>query len=58
MHLSFRRNLGNTDRIARVVIGTVLLYMAIFDAVAMGGWVSILFGIMGVAMIIEALLAY
>lgn len=58
MHLSFRRNLGNTDRVIRLVIGVVLLYLVLFSPLAMSGWVSILLGIVGVAMIVEGLLAY
>ncbi len=58
MHLSLRRNLGYLDRIIRLVAGLVLLYLVIFNPLVMSGWVSIVLGILGVAMIIEGLLAY
>lgn len=58
MHLSFRRNLGNADRMIRLVIGVVLLYLVFFNPLAMSSWVSILLGLVGVAMIVEGLLAY
>ena len=58
MHLSFHRNVGNTDRILRVIAGTVLICLAVFNPLAMSGWLSLLLGIIGLAMIIEGVLGY
>jgi len=56
--LSFERNLGIWDRIIRFVIGAILLYLVTFSPVVMSVWVSIVLGILGLAMIIEGMLAY
>lgn len=58
MQLSFHRNLGNIDRIIRVMVGIVLLDLVILGPVVMSTWLSLLLGIFGAAMIVEGVLAY
>jgi uncharacterized membrane protein SirB2 len=58
VHLAFHRNLGNVDRTIRIIAGIVLIYLAVFNPLVMSSWLSLLFGVFGVAMIIEGSLAY
>ena len=58
MDLSFQRNLGIWERIIRFVIGAIFLYLVVFSPLVMSSWVSILLGFLGLAMIIEGMLAY
>jgi predicted phage tail protein len=58
MHLAFHRNISNVDRIIRIIAGIVLIYLAVFNPFMMSSWLSLILGIVGVAMIIEGVLAY
>lgn len=58
MRLAYHRNIGNVDRTIRIIVGAVLLYLAAFEPFIMNGWLSLLLGIFGAAMIIEGALAY
>jgi hypothetical protein len=59
MQLSFHRNLGNIDRIIRVLVGIVLLDLVFLGyPLVMSTWLSVLLGIFGLAMIVEGVLAY
>jgi hypothetical protein len=58
VHLSLRRNLGTVDRVLRIIIGLVIIYVAAFKPIAISGSVSILLWILGVLMLVEGLLMY
>jgi len=58
MHLSFHRNLGNIDRTIRIIAGVVLICLAVFNPLIVSGWLILLLGVFGLAMIIEGLMAY
>ncbi|NLV20847.1 MAG: DUF2892 domain-containing protein [Syntrophomonadaceae bacterium] len=58
MHLSFHRNIGNTDRIIRITVGVIMSAAALFNPFSWSGWISIVIGIIGAAMIIEGALRY
>lgn len=58
MDISYKRNIGNIDRIARVLMGIVLLYVALFQPVAINsGWLYGA-GIVGILMLIEGAAGY
>lgn len=58
MHLSLQRNLGIVDRVIRIIIGIVLVYLAIFYPLIVSSTVRIILGVFGIFMIVEGLLAY
>ncbi len=58
MDISYKRNIGNIDRIARVLLGIVLLYAALFQPVVISsGWLYAA-GIVGIFMLIEGAVGY
>jgi hypothetical protein len=58
MHLSFQRNIGNTDRIIRIIIGIVFIYLALFNPWGLNSWINIIIGLFGAVMIVEGALEY
>jgi hypothetical protein len=58
MHLSFHRNIGNVDRILRIMAGILLIYLAFIDPFLLSVWANLIIGLVGAAMIIEGTLAY
>jgi len=58
MQLAFHRNIGDIDRIARIVIGIILIDIALFNTWTLNSWMNILIGIFGAVMIIEGALTY
>lgn len=56
MRLEFRKNLGDTDRVIRAVIGVFLLGW-VLTGVATGWW-AVVAGVLAVSQFIEAALAY
>ena len=58
MQLAFHRNIGNVDRIVRIIVGIILIYLAFFNAWALNSWVIFIIGLFGAVMIIEGALAY
>ncbi len=58
MELSFKRNIGNVDRMVRVILGIVLLYSALFQPLAMSSLWMYLAGIAGVFMLLEGAVGY
>lgn len=55
MHLSWQRNIGTADRVIRLLLGLVIIYVATF---ALSGSLSIVLWILGVVIVVEGLLAY
>ena len=55
MDLSFKRNLGNLDRIIRVLVGVLLLGIA--PLLLNNVW-SVVFVVVGIFMLVEAILGY
>ena len=58
MNLSFHRNIGNIDRIVRITAGIILIYLALFNPWGLTGWINIVIGMFGAAMIVEGVLTY
>lgn len=58
MHLSWQRNLGTVDRVLRIIVGLALLYLAVFQPIAISSTVSILLWIGAAFMLAEGILAY
>ncbi len=58
MDLSFKRNIGNIDRVVRVILGIILLYTALFQPIAMSLLWIYLVGIVGIFMLIEGAVGY
>jgi len=58
MHLSLKRNVGTVDRLLRAILGLVLIYMAAFQSLSLGGGLLILLGAVGVVMLLEGLVGY
>jgi hypothetical protein len=57
MHLEFKRNLGNIDRIVRIVLGILLLYFAFFTSLNTS-FISPFMGVIGSVMLIEGAVGY
>lgn len=58
MHLSWRQNLGMVDRVLRIVIGLVLVYLAVLHPIAIGSFLTVLFWIFGIFLFVEGVLGY
>ncbi len=58
MNLSLRHNLGTADRVLRIIAGLALIFLALFQPIAISGILNILLWIVGLFMIIEGLLGY
>lgn len=56
MRLDFTKNLGNTDRIIRVIVGVALVWLSALQYVT-GGWATLAF-ILGISQFIEAAFEY
>lgn len=58
MKLRFRRNVGNLDRTIRVMIGTVLTLIVIFQPFNISTTWQWLIGLTGIASVAEGVLGY
>lgn len=58
MHLTIQRNLGTIDRFIRVFLGIVLIYLAACNPLITSNWLNLLLGAIGLAMMVEGILAY
>lgn len=56
MELDFEINLGDTDRVIRVIVGAALIWLAIFQYIS-GGWATLAV-VIGVSQFIESAYAY
>lgn len=56
MELNFEKNLGDADRVIRIIIGSVLLWLVTLQHIS-GGW-AVFAVVLGVSQYIEAALAY
>lgn len=56
MRLNFEKNLGDTDRVVRLIIGAALIWLAVFRFIT-GGWAVAAIGL-GLSQLIEGALAY
>lgn len=56
MHLDWEKNLGNTDRVIRAVLGLLLLGLAFTGTVT--GWWAIAAVVLALFQFVEALFAY
>ncbi|MDF2501111.1 MAG: hypothetical protein K0Q77_1825 [Anaerosporomusa subterranea] len=56
MELDFEKNLGDTDRVIRIIIGALLIWPAIFHYIS-GGWATLAW-VLGISQFIEAALSY
>ncbi len=56
MHLDFNKNLGNSDRLIRVVIGVILVALAVSRMIT--GWWAVAAVVMALFQFMEAALAY
>jgi hypothetical protein len=50
MNLSFQRNIGNIDRVIRIFLGIVLVYLAFLNPWVLSSWINILIGLFGAVM--------
>ncbi len=58
MNLSLQRNLGNLDRMVRILIGLIAIYLAFFSSIVMGKWAVSILAVFGTFMIVEGWLGY
>lgn len=58
MHLSFKPNTGTVDRILRVILGVILIYLAAFQPLNLTTVWNIAFWILGLMFIIEGAVGY
>ena len=58
MRLAFHRNIGNVDRVVRIIVGIFLIYIAFFNPWTLNNWINFFIGLLGTVMIIEGALAY
>jgi len=58
VEISFKRNVGNLDRILRVLLGIVLLYLAAFESFPINTIWTVILSIIGIMMAIEGTLGY
>ncbi|HEX3015366.1 MAG TPA: YgaP-like transmembrane domain [Desulfobacteria bacterium] len=56
MILNWRKNLGNTDRVVRIVIAVILVGLGITQTIP--GWWAVAASLLGISQFIEAGLAY
>lgn len=42
MNMNIKPDVGNTDRIARIAVGAILILLAIFGQIGAWGWIGIL----------------
>jgi sulfite exporter TauE/SafE len=56
MELDFEKNLGDTDRVIRVVLGAALIWLAILHYIS-GVWAALAW-VFGVSQFIEAAFSY
>lgn len=58
MRLDLEKNVGNTDRFIRIIVGSILVYVGIMNPYSIAlSWQWVL-GIVGTASIIEGILGY
>ncbi|MDD2586029.1 MAG: DUF2892 domain-containing protein [Syntrophomonadaceae bacterium] len=58
MHLSFKQNTGTVDRILRIILGAILIYLAAFQPLNLSTFWNIALWILGLAFIIEGAIGY
>lgn len=58
MELKLKRNVGDIDRIIRVTLGVVLIYLAIFIPFSLSQTWQWILGIAGIVSIVEGVLGY
>ena len=56
MELDWKKNLGNTDRVIRLVIGIILIGLVLMKTIT--GWWVVATIVLGVSQLIEAALGY
>jgi len=58
LEISFKQNMNNAERVIRVLLGILLIYMAAFDAVVLSSFWNIVIWILGIAFFLEGAAAY
>lgn len=58
MNLSFKQNVGRVDRIIRIILGMVFIYLAAFQPFTLSTVWSTLLWILGLMFVIEGAVGY